>query len=55
MNKNTHKDCCLLQNDKCTVLIETKCKGCNFYKSKKEFVRLNDSDNNIQYIVRRYT
>lgn len=54
MNKNLHKDCCLLLNDKCTALIETKCKDCKFYKSNKEFIRLNDIDNNIQNVVRRY-
>lgn len=54
MNKNTHKDCCLLQNDKCTALTETKCKDCNFYKSNKEFIRLNDIDNKIQNVVRIY-
>lgn len=55
MNKNTHKDCCLLLNNKCTVLTETKCKDCNFYKSNKEFIRLNAIDNSFQMIVKKYT
>lgn len=53
-NKKTNNDCCLLLNNKCTILNETKCKGCNFYKSNKEFVRLNDVDNNIQVVIKRY-
>ena len=55
MNKNLNKDCCLLLNDKCTALTETKCKDCKFYKSNKEFIRLNNIDNNIQIVVKRYT
>ena len=33
------KDCFALKGKKCTVLLETECENCKFYKSKEQFVQ----------------
>lgn len=55
MNNKQNKNCCLLEDNKCTALTKTECINCKFYKSNKEYIRLNNTIDNIQIVIKKYS